>query len=210
MQPITNWQNVKPVGGESRSLPAGGYVCKIVDAKEEVSRNGNPMLVVAVDIAEGEYAGFFREKYQNSNPVKWPNAAIIRINEPTANDDQDGYQKKAGRIKKFIQDVEESNDPYVFKWDEKTLRGKCVGGLFGREEFESNQGGTAWSTKIFFTTTKDKIATGSFSVPKDRPLDNQRNYQPTGYYQPQPGPAEEFVPMPPAEMTFGEQEDLPF
>ena len=212
MQPINNWKDVRPVGGEGRSLPAGGYVCRIVSANEEINQNGNPMLVIALDIAEGEYAGYFQEKYRNGDGKKWPNSAIYRINEPTPADSPDTYQKKAGRVKKFIQDVEQSNDPYVFNWDEKTLRGKMVGCLFGREEFESNLGGTAWTTKIFFTTTRDRIATGNFSVPKDRPLDNQRAYQLAGYQQPAPAPSPtpqgfEEIPM---DMDLSGDGDLPF
>lgn len=167
MKPINNWNNVKPVGGESKKLPAGGYVCQIIGAKEEMSRNRHPMLVVALEIAEGEYAGFYREKY---NGQKWPNQAILRIMEPDGNKDTpDVYSKKAGRVKKFIQDVERSNEPYVFKWDESTLRGKYVGGLFGEEEFETDTG-TAWATKIFYTTTVANIREGKFNVPNSRPL----------------------------------------
>lgn len=197
MKPINDWNNVKPVGGESKKLPAGGYVCQIIGAKEEMSRNGNPMLVVALEIAEGEYAGFYREKY---NGQKWPNQAILRIMEPDGNKDApDVYSKKAGRVKKFIQDVERSNEPYVFKWDESTLRGKYVGGLFGEEEFETDTG-TAWATKIFYTTTVANIREGKFNVPNSRPLT-------TVTYQAAPqNPGDEFVEI--ADMD--ETDDLPF
>lgn len=195
MQPIKDWNAVKPVGGESRKLPAGGYVCKIIGAKEELSRSGNQMLVVALDICEGEYANFFREKY---NGTKWPNQAILRILEPDAQkDDPDQYAKKAGRIKKFIMDVEGSNDSYVFQWDETTLRGKYVGGLFGEEEFESQNGGTAWSTRIFFTTTRDRIATGDFTVPHNRPLETEQ-------------PPAEWTQPPVVDTSNMDDEGLPF
>lgn len=201
MQPIKDWNQVRPVGGESRKLPAGGYVCKIVGAKEEVSRAGNAMLVIALDIAEGEYAGFFREKY---NGQKWPNQAILRILEPDGNkDDPDTYSRKAGRIKKFIQDVEKSNDPYVFKWDESTLRGKTVGGLFGEEEFETQDGRTAWATKIFFTTTASNIREEKFSIPNQRPLNNSITTSPAYVST---APAEEFVEI--ADMDS--DDGLPF
>lgn len=193
MKPITNWDNVRPQG-ESRSLPAGGYVCKIVGAKTEVSRAGNEMLAIALDITEGEYSGFFRDKYTGE---KWPNAAIIRIVLPDENKDtQEQYNRKAGRVKRLINDVEMSNDPYVFKWDEKTLRGKTVGALFGREEFETQDGRRAWSTKAFYTCTADVIRDGNYTTPQDRPLPEQT-------YAPSP---EEFVEISDMENNA----DLPF
>ena len=178
MKPIENWENVKPVGGESVQLPAGGYVCKIIGAKTVVNRSGREMLEVGVDISAGDFTGFFRQKWNGqTNKDKWPNAAMIRINLPEKDkDSQDDYIKKAGRVKKFIQDVEESNTPYVFKWDESTLKGKFVGCLFGREEFVTSDGNRAWSTKLFFTTTIANIQTGSFKVPADRPLREEVSY----------------------------------
>lgn len=172
MKPIENWENVKPVGGENIQLPAGGYVCKIVGAKTVINRSGREMLEVGVDITTGEFAGFFRQKFDGqTDKSKWPNAATIRINLPDMDKDtQDEATKKAGRVKKFIMDVEESNTPYVFKWDEQTLKNKFVGCLFGREEFETQDGKRAWSTKVFYTTTLAKIQTGNFKVPADRPM----------------------------------------
>lgn len=179
MKPIENWENVKPVGGESVQLPAGGYVCKIIGAKIVVNRSGREMLEVGVDISTGEYAGFYRQKWDSltNKDKKWPNAAMIRINLPDKEKDTpEDYVKKAGRVKKFIQDVEESNTPYVFKWDESTFKGKFVGCLFGREEFETQDGKKAWSTKLFYTTTIANIQTGSFKVPADRPLREEVSY----------------------------------
>ena len=178
MKPIENWENVKPVGGESVQLPAGGYVCKIIGAKTVVNRSGREMLEVGVDIYNGEYTGFYMDKFRGqTNKEKWPNAATIRINLPDkGKDTPEDYVKKAGRVKKFIQDVEESSTPYVFKWDESTLKGKFVGCLFGREEFETQDGKKAWSTKLFYTTTVANIQTGSFKVPADRPLREEVSY----------------------------------
>lgn len=199
MKPINNWENVKPVGGENVQLPSGGYVCKIVGAKTVINRSGREMLEVGVDISTGEYAGFYMDKFRGqTNKEKWPNAATLRINLPDQEKDSpDDYIKKAGRVKKFIQDVEESNTPYVFKWDESTLKGKFVGCLFGREEFVTSDGNRAWSTKLFYTTTIANIQTGSFKVPADRPLKEEASYS---------SPA-------PVEQDFQEieaEEDLPF
>ena len=198
MKPIENWENVKPIGGESIQLPAGGYVCKIVGAKTVTNRSGRDMLEIGVDITTGEYSGFFRSKYnQQKDKSRWPNAATYRLNLPDKEkDSQEDYNRKAGRLKKFIQDVEESNMPYVFYWDEKTLTGKFVGCLFGREEFETQEGKRAWSTKVFYTASLPTIQTGNFKVPADRPMKENVN------------PVSDQIDFSP--VTDIQDEDLPF
>lgn len=205
MNPIENWENVKPVGGESVQLPAGGYICKIVGAKTVVNKKNREMLEIGVDICTGDYESFFRQKFNaGTDKSKWPNAATIRFTTPDKSiDTQEEYDKKAGRIKKFIQDVENSNSPYVFKWDETTLRGKYVGCLFGREEFETQDGKRAWSTKVFYTTPMGAIRDGKFKVPEDRPI-KESSY----------GPMPDYGTMPPEDpnafQQIEQEEDLPF
>lgn len=48
-----------------RKLPAGGYICKIVDAKETQSRSGKPSIQLFLDIFEGEYKDYFAKEYAN-------------------------------------------------------------------------------------------------------------------------------------------------
>lgn len=53
-------------------LPAGGYVAKIVSAKVEDYQWGS-VVVVAFDIAEGDFKGFFKKQFDD-NPnedKKW-------------------------------------------------------------------------------------------------------------------------------------------
>lgn len=179
MQPIKGWDNIQVNRGSSQ-IPKGGYVCKIMGAKTEANRNGRQMLVVIFDVCQGEQSGFFQNKYQAGGSKKWANQATLRFNLPDESDSPDDYQRKAQRIKRFISDVEQSNDPYIFKWDEKTLRGKFVGGLFGREQFKAQDGTLAWSTKIRFTTSVEAIQTGNFRIPDDSPYkeyDNGYSYQ---------------------------------
>ena len=42
--------------------------------------------------------------------------------------------------------IEESNEGYEWNWDEKTLKGKKIGVLFGREQYMMN-GQKKWATK---------------------------------------------------------------
>lgn len=62
MRKFNNWENVK-AAGDFVALPAGGYVAKIMDAKEVTfsGRNGDfSRLDVSLDIAEGEYQDYYK------------------------------------------------------------------------------------------------------------------------------------------------------
>ena len=68
--------------GEFAKLPAGGYVCGVVHAEITKSKAGNPMLVLYLDIVEGEFAKYFRDAFdrvRNSRPdIKWDNSGVYR------------------------------------------------------------------------------------------------------------------------------------
>ncbi len=62
--------------GEFTNLPAGGYVCKIVDSEFTTSKAGNDMLNLKLDIAEGDFANYYQyffDRFKN-----WNNNAIYR------------------------------------------------------------------------------------------------------------------------------------
>jgi hypothetical protein len=112
---------------DSRRLPKGAYICKIVSAKEDVNQYGTRLLI-AFDISEGEYAGFYQEKYNasTSEDKKW--SGVIRLNVPA----EDGSEADAFRIRSFnsaIVAIEESNPGYMWDWNERALKGKNIGSI---------------------------------------------------------------------------------
>ena len=110
-------------------LPPGGYICKIMKVQETVSKNGNPMIQVALDIAEGEYEGFYSDKfYGNICPErKWPWCLLEVIYDTQIGGTHRGF-------KTFCEDVAESNHIAVPWGDQfaQTLKGKLIGVLFRR------------------------------------------------------------------------------
>lgn len=48
---VTAWS------GTGDSLPPGSYVVKVVQAEEAESRNGNPQIVVDLQVCEGDFSG---------------------------------------------------------------------------------------------------------------------------------------------------------
>ena len=143
------------------ALPAGGHICKIIGARATQSRNGNDMLEIAFDIAEGsEHDGRFKRRFdylrkQNPN-AKWPNAGMFRV--VTAFNGQTN-----SFFKGFLTAVEESNAGYSFKaagCNEETLKGKMVGFNFGEEEYRRNDGKVGTGVKAAYAVSVQRVLEG--------------------------------------------------
>lgn len=170
MRAINNWENVK-ASADFTALPAGGYVCKIQGAKIRTfeGKNGSfERLEVAVDIIEVEYKDYFRRDFdsQNTEDKKW--RGVLRLYVPSGDgSDQDNWSM--AKLKRFVNDVEDSNPGYHWDWEESKLKGKLVGLTFRREEWEYN-GKTGWKTNPFQAYTVEDIRQNKFQLPKDKPL----------------------------------------
>lgn len=155
------------VGG-SKALPKGGYICRIIKARMTKSANNLPMLEALFDICEGEYSNYFGDKYR-ANLMKNPQseypsngrAKVVAV-------DAEGKAKKT--FKGFVTSVEHSNEINLPREDNaflKALEGKCIGVIFGREEFEGTDGKTHWATKPRWYRSVQDIESGNYDVPED-------------------------------------------
>lgn len=150
-------------------LPAGGYVCRIMGVQEAATMNGKPSLHVSLDIAEGPEANRFTNEYRadTRQDKKW--GCIFRQTITT----KDGGTSPF--FKGLITAIEESNGMTV-NWTEDPnafaaqFKGKLVGVIFGREEYQKQDGTTAWSTKPQLCMPVAKIRAGEFTVPADKPF----------------------------------------
>lgn len=151
------------VGAPREILPAGGYVGKIISAKVE-SYDWGDVLILAYDITEGEFTGFFKRDFDN-NPnedKKW--RGTLRLNIPTDSAEQkNGWRKRT--FNNFVACLEDSNSGYHWDWDETKLKGKLLGILVREREWEMN-GNTGWTTEASGTATVDAIREGKFRTPK--------------------------------------------
>lgn len=77
----------------SAKLPAGAYVCKIKQVRYETTDNGD-RIVVAFDVAEGEYKDFFQKQFdENTNEdKKWKGKTNIFVPKDDGSE-KDGYTK---------------------------------------------------------------------------------------------------------------------
>ena len=152
---------------EWEALPKGAYVIKLLNVKEEANKNNSGThLAIAFDVAEGEYAGFYKKAFENDTreDKKWNNDAVIYINCPEDNSPQwiiDNFNK-------FMTAVEDSNEGYHWGWDEKTLKNKLVGAKFCIEQSEYD-GKIYDHTKAKWFIAAKKIRDGKYGkLPNDK------------------------------------------
>lgn len=147
-------------------LPKGGYVVKIMGA--EVCENSRGQYIkIGIDIAEGEYAGYYEKDYrsQTGENKKWRGNFLLSV--PTDDgSEQDGWTKK--KFNNFTWALEESNKGYHFDWDESKFKGKLIGGLFSIKEYTKNDGAVGSATNMTSVTSVDAIKEGKYKLPADK------------------------------------------
>ena len=164
MEKLAGYEEAQALTGEFERLEAGGYICKIVSAKEETSKSGKRMLVIALDIAEGDKKDFFRNRFtENANPdKKWPAGGVYR--QMLEGD------KAVGYLKGLMTSLEASNTGFKWDWDEKKLKDLRCGAIFGEEEYERMDGSVGVSTKVKYIRTVESINKGNFKIPELKKL----------------------------------------
>lgn len=173
MQP-KDFNEVQAYAGFTPLAP-GGHICKIVNVEETTSqKGGKPMIVVSIDTDNSDSQPiYFQEQYKNSTKVgkKWSNNAVVR----QLVLDADGNTNRG--FKTFIDTVEKSNQGFKVQWGANfatSLKGKLIGGVFGKEEYLDNYGGSKFATKFQSFRTVEDIKNG-VEVPKDKLLNPTGN-----------------------------------
>ena len=133
MNRIENWDNVQPIKGGFQVLPAGCYKVRVVNAREDISKAGNEMLVLALDIAEGPYRNYFFKAFTNKKRIyadaKW-GCTYYQLT--------DKDEASLGRYRGLISAFEESNEGFHWNFDEASLKDKVAGCIFREEEYLGN------------------------------------------------------------------------
>lgn len=167
--------------GRREALPPDGYVVKIMGVEEKNFSNG-PCLVVSYDIAEGNNAGFFANDYRSNTFENKSWRGVHFLNVPKGDGtERDGWAVNA--MNNFIAVLQESNPGFEWNWDAvarseyTALKGKLLGMLFGRVEWDYN-GKTGWSTKSRAIIPAEDVRKGFFEIPADKPLNRSASTAP--------------------------------
>ena len=187
--------------GEFVTLPAGGYVCKIFRPNIIPSKNSKQMIVLCLDIAEGEFANYFSESTKRQRTFDaariWDNSGIYR---QLLKDD-------SGLIHRFCKGllllIEKCNPSYTVNasaFDINTLDGKFIGMVFAEEHYQKRDGSTGVRVVPRTPKTLEDIRNGNFKIPA--PVNNN-----SSAVKPE-------TKSPTTDFTFGgkpvNDEDVPF
>ena len=180
---------------EATTLPKGAYVAVIKSAEVQENDRGQ-YIRFFIDIAEGDYANFFTNDWNNQTgeDKKWRGNMLLSV----PNDDgseRDGWTKR--RFKTAIVAIEDSNPGYQFDWDEQKFRNKRVGILVNERQYKGNDGSIRTTYNLAAFTSVEAVKTGKYTLPKDRLLEPVR----TATAAP-----DEFIKVPDGHETDG----LPF
>jgi len=175
MQKPAWWDETTAIKGGGERLPAGGYPCTIIGGAVTQSRKGKEMLVLWVDVAEGEYAGLFVRQYkqrkQSDADAKYPAGGTYY---QLTGLDGEPNNTQAGRFKGLVEILKASNPGWNWNFDVASLKGLMFGGVFREEEYESTYDGTIkTTTKIAYINELEGIE--DVSVPAKKELE-QKGY----------------------------------
>lgn len=182
MNKPNDFDNVQAYG-DFKPLPAGGYVCRIMNVEETNAKSsGAPMIRISLDIAEGEYKDYFANMYRNDTRAdkKWNAGAIV--NQLVY--DTNGNNSTNRGFKTFCTAAEESNQGFMIQWGAafgQCFRNRLVGVIFRREEYMGTDGKTHWSTKANSFRSVQTIREGKFDPIPDKPLDGGQGGTQNGY-----------------------------
>lgn len=149
-------------------LPAGGYVARISNAKIENYSWGD-VVVIAFDIAEGEYTGFFRKQFENNQneDKKWKGTYRLTVPDESSQ----YFESNQRTFNNFIYALEDSNSGYHYDCDESKFKGKLLGVIYRNKEWEW-EGKSGWTTECGSVTDVQSIREKTFRPLKDKPLNN--------------------------------------
>ena len=179
--------------GEFTPLELGGHICQIMSVEETTSSTGKNMLIISLDTAQQDkQPGYYMEQWKNDDrqDKKWGCRVFQLVL------DKGGNTSRG--LKTFITAVEKSNPGFQVQWGDgfaACFKGRLIGGVFGREQYQNSYGDLKWSTKCVQFRSVEAIQKG-VDVPEDRYLNGQR---------PQQNPAAGFDSLPDIP-----ESDLPF
>ena len=140
-------------------LPKGAYVCEILGVKLETG-NGetSDRLHIQFDIAEGEYAQFFRKQYEdNNNDDKRFKGKVVVWLPKDDGSEKDSWTKNT--FAKWPNALEESTEGYKWDWDETKWKGKKIGLVFG-ETGNVIEGKEVVYTEVRYPVSVEKVRSG--------------------------------------------------
>ena len=154
-----------------KNLPAGAYVCQILDGKVE-GDYPDQRLAVVFEIYEGPYKGFYMKKFQaqkergSNYEIKYK--GVIRMRIPNPENKKAQYPESDQRnFNDLIAKLQNSNPNTEFYsengFDETLMKGKFI----GVSVVDSEYNGASFTKPVRFENVDD-VRNGTVTPPKPR------------------------------------------
>lgn len=200
MQKLDGYNEAKTYS-EFKRIEVGGYIGKICDCILKENSNGGERLEFLIDITEGEYKDYFLNIWnsdRDNKDRKWKGKFVLFVPEKG----ETYYESNLSKFKTAMKCIEDSNSGYHWEWDEKSLKGKKVGLVFGEEEFETDEGTLMTFVKCRYFTSVENIRQGKFRIPQAKTLGRSENTENESASTTSNETVDTFIPV--------EDDDLPF
>lgn len=172
LQGIQGANNVqeKTFGGSAFApLPAGGYVCKILNVGVDKTAGGKPFIKFRIDVAEGAQAGYFQKRFNAdaSSPYgqKWK--GVYKLFLPSFTGDNEKYTNAIAMYKGNLNTISRANhlpEPNIEAgFDPDMFKGSIIGVLFREASYQGNR-----FTEPAYLCDPQKIRTGDYEIPAPR------------------------------------------
>lgn len=165
MKAPKGYNDAKAQEGGYERPKAGGYIMKCVGVEVITSRKGNPMLILDLDICQGQFKDHYKKLYDRFPAGNWPLRYYQLLTE-----------EQAGRYKGVVESFAKSNQGFpIGKFagddhDEKAFIGQMVGAVMREEEYEKKDGTIGSNLKIFFLCSTERIEKGNFKAPEKKTI----------------------------------------
>lgn len=172
MRGINNYGSIQEYSETSFKLPVGAYEIKIIRAEEQNGSKNSCALCILFDISEGEYKGFYMNKFnadKKSHPDDAKFKGVLRLWYPNGGQYDDSNEK---RLKTNLERIKKSNNlnvDFSKEWDGKVLKDCKVGMIFREREYDYN-GSTGMYAEPYSIITLEALKEGNFTLPKPKYL----------------------------------------
>ena len=155
--------------GNFATLPApGAYVAEIQGVKLEPSFDkSRDVIVLMLEITEGEYAGQYHKVYEDQKNSFGDNVKYKGVLRLTPFQDGDEAWVRS-RFEGNLWAVEQSNPGYHWDWDESKLRGKAVGINVRKALYRGQNGDVKETTEIAQLESIADVKDGKCKLLKER------------------------------------------
>lgn len=160
MKKPDGYDEAKTSSYKPKKLPAGAYEVEIVNAAVR-DEYGTEKLILQIDIATGEYKGYFKKNFDNQ--AKYPKAGQRLKWKGIFKQATSG--KSLNYFKSLIKIIEDSNN-FKFDFNEKTLKGKRLGMVFKNRVFTNDKGEEITYIAADTPLTLDDLYAGNFDAPR--------------------------------------------